>query len=135
MVARHQDDQRLVVHDLVGEVEARLSAQEGHVETGADERLGKVRRIVARDRYLNVLQLVAGLEADGERLSFRLCSPARRVHRCINLRQGEPDMVKKGPARSGELDAMNAAREQLGSDLVLEVTNLPAQRWLRSVQP
>jgi hypothetical protein len=93
MVARHQDDQRLVVHHLVAQVEGRLGAQEGHVEPAVDERLGEIRRIVALDRDLNVLQLVAqqmhrprqpvhlmtGLEADGERLSCRLCGPARRL--------------------------------------------------------
>jgi hypothetical protein len=35
MVARHQDDQRLVVHHLVAQVEGRLGAQEGHVEPAA----------------------------------------------------------------------------------------------------
>ena len=40
MVARHQDDQRLVVHYLVAQVEGRLDAQEGHVEPAAGERLG-----------------------------------------------------------------------------------------------
>jgi len=49
MVTRHQNDQRLVVHHLVAQVEGRLDAQEGHVEPAADERLGEVRRIVARD--------------------------------------------------------------------------------------
>jgi hypothetical protein len=36
-------------------------------------------------------------------------------------------MVEKGLARGGQFDAMNAARQQLGPDLVLEVSNLPAQ--------
>ena len=99
MVARHQDDQRLVVHHLVAQIEGRLDTQEGHVEPAADQRFGEVRRIVARDRDLDALQLIAqhmhgarqpvhlvtGLEADGERLSCRLCGPARRFHRGIEL--------------------------------------------------
>jgi len=59
------------------------------------------------------------LEADGERLSCRLCGPARRFHCGIDLRQRQPGMVEKGLARGGQLDAMNAARQQLGPDLVL----------------
>src|SRR5258708_1266652 len=67
------------------------------------------------------VHLVTGLEADGERLSCRLCGPARRFHRGIDLRQRQPCMVEKGLARCGQLDAMNAARQQLGPDLVFEV--------------
>jgi hypothetical protein len=40
-------------------IEGRLDAHERHVEPAADERLGEVRRIVARNRDLDVLQLVA----------------------------------------------------------------------------
>ena len=149
MVARHQDDQRLVVHHLVAQVEGRLDAQEGQVEPAADERLGEIRRIVARDRDLDVLQFVAqhmhgprqpvhlvtGLEADGERLSCRLCRPACRFHRGIDLRQRQPGMVEKGLACGGQLDAMNAARQQLAADLVLQIADLPAQRRLGGVEP
>ncbi len=73
------------------------------------------------------VHLVAGLEADGEGLSGRLCGPARCFDRGIDLRQGEPGMVEKGFACGGQLDATNAARQQLGPDLVLQVANLPAQ--------
>ena len=44
-------------------------------------------------------------------------------------------MVEEGLARSGQLDAMNAARQQLGPDLVLQIANLPAQRGLGGVEP
>src|SRR6266403_4659534 len=81
------------------------------------------------------IHLVTGLEADGERLSCRLCGPARRFHCGIDLRQRQPGMVEKGLARGGQLDATNAARQQLGPDLVLQVANLPAQRRLRGVEP
>src|SRR6202162_6005391 len=81
------------------------------------------------------VHFVTGLEADGERLSCRLRGPARRVHRGIDLRQRQPGMVEKGLACGGQLDAMNAARQQLGPDLVLQVANLPAQRRLGGVEP
>ena len=44
-------------------------------------------------------------------------------------------MVEKGLARSGQLDAMNAARKQLDPDLILQIPDLAAQRRLRGVQP
>src|SRR6202043_1429465 len=44
-------------------------------------------------------------------------------------------MVEKGLACGGQLDAMNAASQQLGPDLVLQVANLPAQRRLGGVEP
>src|ERR1700694_2542507 len=44
-------------------------------------------------------------------------------------------MIEKGLACGGQLDAMNAARQQLGPDLVLQVANLPAQRRLGGVEP
>jgi hypothetical protein len=44
-------------------------------------------------------------------------------------------MVEKCLACGGQLDAMNAARQQLGPDLVLQVANLPAQRRLGGVEP
>ena len=43
MIARHQDDQRLVVHHLVAQVEGRLDVAFLRVEPAADERLGEVR--------------------------------------------------------------------------------------------
>ncbi len=125
MVARHQDDQRLVVHDFVAQVEGRLDAKEGHVEPAADERLGEIRRITARDRDLDAVQLIAkhmhrprqpvhlvpGLKADGESLFCGLCRPARRFHPGIDLHQRQPDVVEEGFACGGHHDAMNAARQ------------------------
>ena len=149
MVARHQDDERLPVHHMVPEVIARLHAQEGQVQPAAGERFGEIRRIVAGDRDLDVLQFVAqhmhrprqpvhlvpGLEADGERLPCRLRRPACRFDRGIDLHQRQAGVVEKGLARGGQLDAVNAARQQLGPDPVLQIANLPAQRGLRGVEP
>src|SRR5258706_15109536 len=44
-------------------------------------------------------------------------------------------MVEKGLACRGQLDATNAARQQLGPDLVLQNANLSAQRRLGGVEP
>src|SRR5439155_24832231 len=79
--------------------------------------------------------LVPGLEADGEPLLCRLRRPACRFDRSIDLHQRQAGVVEKGLARSGQLDAMNAARQQLGPDLVLQIANLPAQRGLGGVEP
>jgi hypothetical protein len=139
MVARHQDDQGLVVHHPVTQVEGRLDAQERHIKPTADERLGEVRRIVTRDRDLDVLQLVAkhmhgwpqpvhlvtGLEADGECLSCRLRGPAGRFRCGVDLRQRQSGM-EKGLARSSQFDAVDAADEQLLADLILKIPDLTA---------
>jgi hypothetical protein len=149
MVARHQDDERLPVHHVVFEVEARLHAQEGKVEPAAGERFGEIRRIVAGDRDLNVLQfvaqhmyrprqpvhLVSGLEADGEGLPCRLRRPACRFDRGIDLHQSHPCMVEKGPTGGGQFDAVHAAAHQLEANLVFEIADLAAQGRLRRVQP
>src|ERR1700744_6294838 len=44
-------------------------------------------------------------------------------------------MIEEGLARGGELNAMNATRQQGYADLIFEIADLPAQRWLRRVQP
>ena len=62
--------------------------------------------------------------------ALRAASTAR-----IDLRQRQPGMVEKGPASGGQLDAMNAARQQLGPDLVLQVANLSTQRRLGGMEP
>src|ERR1700686_4574395 len=81
------------------------------------------------------VHLVTGLEADRESLSCRLCGPARRVHRGIELRQRQAGMAEKGLACGGQLDAMHAARQEFCPDLVLQITNRPAQRGLGGMQP
>ena len=44
-------------------------------------------------------------------------------------------MVKKGPTRGSQFDAVHAACHQLNADLVFEIADLPAHRGLRGVQP
>jgi hypothetical protein len=43
-------------------------------------------------------------------------------------------MIEKSAARGGELGAVRAAVQQLNADLLLEITDLPAQRRLRRIQ-
>ncbi len=70
------------------------------------------------------VHLVTGLEADGECFSCRLCGPACSFHGGIDLRQREAGMVQKDLPRGGQLDAVNAARQQFGPDLVLQISDL-----------
>lgn len=79
--------------------------------------------------------LVTGLEADRERLSRRLCGPARRFHCGIDLRKRQPRMVEKGPAGIGQLDAARATDKQLRADLVFKIPDLTAERRLGRMQP
>ena len=43
-------------------------------------------------------------------------------------------MVEKGFAGRGQLNTMSATMYQRNADLLLEIPDLPAQRWLGSVQ-
>ena len=65
----------------------------------------------------------------------RLRCPAGRVDRGVDLHQRQAGVVEKGFARGGQLDAVNAARQQLDPDLIFQVADLPAERRLRGVQP
>src|SRR5258708_4022444 len=78
---------------------------------------------------------MSGLEADGERLLRVLCRLAGCFDRSIDLHQRQARVVEKGLAGNGQRDAMDAARQKLGADLVLKITNLPAKRRLGSVKP
>jgi len=51
----------------------------------------------------------------------------RRFHGAIDLRQRQPGVIEKGLAAAVSSTPLNAARQQLGPDLVLQVANLPAQ--------
>jgi len=53
----------------------------------------------------------------------------------LDLRQGEPRMVEKGPAGGGQFDAVHAALHKLCADLEFEIADLPAERRLRGMQP
>jgi hypothetical protein len=43
-------------------------------------------------------------------------------------------MVEKRFAGRGQFDAMSAAAYQLNANFLFEVSDLPAERWLRSVE-
>ena len=144
MVARHQHHQRLLRHHPVFQIELRFDAEKSHVEAATDERIGEVGRIVAGDLDLDAVQLVAqnmhclrkpghfvpGLETDGERRPGRLRRPPGRFTGCIGLRQRQPRMIEEGATRRGQRDTARTAGQKLGSDLGLEIADLPAQRGL-----
>src|SRR5258705_11319446 len=74
-------------------------------------------------------------EADRERRLPRLRCTARGFACGFALKQRQPGMIEKGAAGRGELDATRTALQQLDADLQLQITDLPAQRWLGRVQP
>jgi len=69
----------------------------------------------------------------GQRSASPVGQPGEPLRSRVHLGQRQPGMVEKGLACGGQLDATNAARQQLGPDLVLQVANLPAQRRLGGV--
>jgi hypothetical protein len=81
------------------------------------------------------VHLVPSLEADREPLPCRLRRPTCRFDRGIDLHQRQAGVLEEGLARSGQLDAVNAARQQLGSDPVLQIADLPTERGLGGVEP
>ena len=130
MIARHQHDERLVIHHPVVEVEARLGAQEGEVELAARERIGEIRRIVARHRDVDVRQFVAQQRAS-PRGSQVISCPVRKpsakdaawpaAPRAAPLRSpastcgsAEPRVIEKRASRRRQFDAARAAAQQVG---------------------
>src|SRR5271170_64441 len=64
-------------------------------------------------------------------LAARFCGFAGGLH----LRQRKARMVEKDSAGIGELDAARAPDQQLRADLMFQVSDLTAQRWLGRMQP
>ncbi len=126
---------------MVLEVIAGLDAQKGQIEPAACERLGEVWRVVARDRHLDLLQLVVQhlhhrrqpvhlvprLETDGECLAPGLGRSACHFYRGVDVHQHKARLVEKDLARGRWLDAAHATRQQLHPDVRLEVADLAAQ--------
>src|SRR5215813_68636 len=150
MSGRHHGDQRLLDHESEGDARCRRFApQERHVHLTPHERAGEVGGRLAGESHLygwlflmqnaqHVRQpdhLVTGQEADRERRLLRLRRTARRFARRFDLEQCQPGMIEKGAAGRGEIDAARTALQELDADLDLQITDLPAQRWLRRVQP
>jgi hypothetical protein len=61
----------------------------------------------------------------------RAAPPASR----FGLGQRQPRMVEEGATGSGQFGTVNTARQQRNANLVFQVADLPAQGWLRRVQP
>src|SRR5882724_3496989 len=149
MIAWQDHDKRLLRYYFVFEIGFLFPAEESDIKLPALQVVCERCRMVARNPDFDIEQFVAkdtcsprqpidflpGLEADGESRFDTLRRTPRRFHRGIRLRQRQPRMVEKGLACGGQLDAVNAARQQLRPDLVLQVANLPAQRRLGGVEP
>lgn len=60
---------------------------------------------------------------------------ARGIARRIDLKQRQPRVIEKNPARIGQVDTASAARKKCDADLRFQIAHLPAQRRLRRVQP
>ena len=80
-------------------------------------------------------QFLTGEKADREGALLRLCRAARGFARRIDLKQRQTRVIEKSAAGRGERDAARAALQQWDADLEFEVADLPAQRWLRGMQP
>src|SRR5882672_8192192 len=150
MPGRYHGHQRLLDHEFEGDAR-RLSftAEERYVHLTAHQRAGQVGRCLAgegnlaarlllmqdAERVRQPDHLMAGQEADHESRLLRLHCTARRFACGFNLKQCQSGMVEKGPPGRSELDATRTALQQLDADLELQITDLPAQRWLGRVQP
>jgi hypothetical protein len=109
----------------------------------------KQRRVLTRDHHVDVRQFVAqdpqgfghprrfvsGQKAHGEAWLGGMGGPAGSVGCRFHLREHQAGVVEKGSARRCQLDAASAACQESRAYLVLKVSNLPAQRRLRGVQP
>jgi hypothetical protein len=103
----------------------------------AGHRDGDVGQLVALDVHglRQPVHFLAGEEAERKAGFLRLCRAPRRLARGIDLRQRQPRVIEKRFSGGGELDPMDAAREQRRADLIFEIADLAAQRGLRGVQP
>ena len=113
-----------------------------------DERVGKLRRILAGDGDLHVGKFIAknahgfgqpvhflsGQEAKGKGWLGWFCGAARRFTGRLDLRQRQPGMVEEDAASGSQFDAARAADHKLSADLVFEIADLAAEGRLRRVQ-
>jgi hypothetical protein len=63
-----------------------------------------------------------------------MSDPASSFGCCVNLRENRAGMFEKRSPCRRQVDAASAARQESRAYLVLEVSNLPAERRLRCVQ-
>jgi hypothetical protein len=73
-------------------------------------------------------------KAKGECRSGRLSCTQRCFFCCLRLKQRHSCMVQKSLAGRRQLNTVSAAIHQLNADFLVEIPDLPAERWLRSVE-
>jgi hypothetical protein len=59
-----------------------------------------------------------------------MTDPARSFNCGFCLRQHDTGVIEKGATRRRQFDAAGSSRQELGADLVFEISDLPTQRWL-----
>jgi hypothetical protein len=123
--------------------------KKGHVDFPPQESTREFRRGLTRDNDVYVGQLVAQepygfrepvhlgscQEAHDERGLGRVSGSSRRFAGRLDLRQRQPRVIEKCPARGRQLDPAGAAYQKLDADFQLQGADLPAQRRLRRMQP
>ena len=121
---------------------------EGGIKLASHQGLGQHRRVIARQADFDAGKLVAKdalhlgqqtnfgprHEAKGECRSRRLSCAQRCLLGGFRLNQRHSCMVEKGFPCRRQLDTVSAAVQQLNPDFLFEIPDLPAERWLRSVQ-
>src|SRR5437660_264528 len=149
MIARQNDDERFPDKNPVDEIRVSLLwPEEGRVQLPCGETIGKLRRMLAGDRDLDLGQFLAKNLHRG-RQPLRL-APAKEPQgqppflgvssapsaRCgsFDLGQRQPGVIEEDTASGREFDAPRAPDHKLSADLVLEIPHLPAQGRLSRVQ-
>src|ERR1043166_1527591 len=91
-----------------------------------------VRQFVVQDLqgFGHPRQFVSGQKAHREAWLGGMSDPACSFTSRLYLRQDQASVREKGSTRRCKFDAASAAHQQLGTDLIFKIPNLPAQRRL-----
>ena len=149
VVARKNKNQRVRAHAPVDQIlHVLFRPDEGRIKLAPHQGLGEHRRVITRQADFDAGKLVAkdalhlGQQADfGPRhKAKRECRPRRlgcaqrRLLGCFCLNQRHSCMVEKGFSGRRQLNTVSAAMDQLNADFLFEIPDLPAERWLGSVE-
>src|SRR6266446_5638299 len=141
VVARKNKDQRIRTHAPKAQVSHGLfRSHESRIEPAPHQGLGEHWRVVTRQADFDARKLVAkdavhlGQQAKGECRSRRLSGAQRCFFCCLRLKQRHACMFQKSLAGRRQFNAVSAASHQLNADFLFEIPDLPAERWLRSVE-
>src|SRR5262249_13882443 len=113
--------QRLGLRALQQRMEADLDRREPGVPDPQDARQD--------------VQVGGRREADVELSDLAAAGALRRAHGALRLREHLAHLVGEGLARRRDLDASLRAMEECEPQLLLELADLLAERWLRDAEP